>query len=49
MSAERDRVAALAHQTGWTGVVADLIRRQYGAVPSIADAVGLLAAQTAAP
>ena len=26
-----------AHQTGWTGVVADLIRRRHGAVPSIGD------------
>jgi hypothetical protein len=26
-----------AHQTGWTGVVADLIRRQHGAVSSIGD------------
>jgi hypothetical protein len=26
-----------AHQTGWTGLVADLIRRQHGAVPSIGD------------
>jgi hypothetical protein len=26
-----------AHQTGWTGVVADLIRRQHGAVPTIGD------------
>ncbi len=25
------------HQTGWTGVVADLIRRQHGAVPTIGD------------
>jgi hypothetical protein len=24
-----------AHQTGWTGVVADLIRRMYGATESI--------------
>ena len=28
-----------AHQTGWTGVVADLIRRQHGDVPSIVDVV----------
>jgi hypothetical protein len=26
-----------AHQTGWTGVAADLIRRRHGAVPSIGD------------
>ncbi len=28
-----------AHQTGWTGLVADLVRRQHGAVPSIGDAL----------
>jgi hypothetical protein len=28
-----------AHQTGWTGLVADLIRRRHGAVPSIGDAL----------
>src|SRR3954471_2411651 len=28
-----------AHQTGWTGLVADLLRRQHGAVPSIGDAL----------
>ena len=27
-----------SHQTGWTGLVADLIRRRHGAVPSIGDA-----------
>ncbi len=27
------------HQTGWTGVVADLIRRRYGAVEAIGDVV----------
>jgi mannosylglycerate hydrolase MGH1-like protein len=26
-----------SHQTGWTGLVADLIRRRHGAVPSIGD------------
>jgi hypothetical protein len=29
---------ASAHQTGWTGLVADLIRRQHGAVHSVGDA-----------
>jgi hypothetical protein len=28
-----------AHQTGWTGVIADLIRRRYGAVRSVGDVV----------
>ena len=26
-----------AHQTGWTGVVADMIRRRHGEVSSIGD------------
>jgi hypothetical protein len=26
-----------AHQTGWSGLVADLIRRRHGQVPSIGD------------
>ena len=26
-----------SHQTGWTGLVADLIRRRYGAVPELGD------------
>ena len=29
--------SAPSHQTGWTGLVADLIRRRHGAVPSIGD------------
>jgi Glycosyl hydrolase family 63 C-terminal domain len=28
-----------SHQTGWTGVIADLIRRRYGAVPEVGDVV----------
>ena len=34
-----DNAAGLgaSHQTGWTGLVADLIRRRHGAVPSIDD------------
>jgi hypothetical protein len=36
-----DNAAALgaSHQTGWTGLVADLIRRRYGMVPSVGDVV----------
>jgi hypothetical protein len=36
-----DDAAALgaSHQTGWTGIVADIIRRRYGMVRSIGDAV----------
>ena len=26
-----------AHQTGWTGVIADIIRRRHGEVSSIGD------------
>ena len=26
-----------SHQTGWTGVIADLIRRRHGAVRSVGD------------
>jgi hypothetical protein len=34
-----DNAAGLgaAHQTGWTGIVADLIRRRHGSVQSIGD------------
>ena len=28
-----------SHQTGWTGLIADVIRRRYGVVPSIGDMV----------
>ena len=44
-----DNAAGLgaAHQTGWTGVVADVIRRRHGAVSSIADVVLPSVAQTA--
>jgi hypothetical protein len=36
-----DNAAGLgaSHQTGWTGIVADVIRRHHGAVPSIADVI----------
>jgi hypothetical protein len=26
-----------SHQTGWTGLIADVIRRRHGAVPSLGD------------
>jgi hypothetical protein len=34
-----DNAAGLgaSHQTGWTGLIADLIRRRYGAVPETVD------------
>jgi hypothetical protein len=40
-----DNAAGLgaSHQTGWTGIVADVIRRRHGAVPSIADVIRRLA------
>jgi hypothetical protein len=28
------------HQTGWTGLIADVIRRRYGAVPETVDIIG---------
>jgi hypothetical protein len=28
-----------AHQTGWTGIVAEVIRRRHGAAPSLGDAL----------
>ena len=31
-----------AHQTGWTGVVADMIRRRHGEVPAVGDVIRLL-------
>jgi hypothetical protein len=45
-----DNAAGLgaAHQTGWTGVVADLIRRRHGEVLSIVDAVRPLSDDTPA-
>jgi hypothetical protein len=33
-----------SHQTGWTGLIADVIRRRHGAVPSTADLLADLAA-----
>jgi hypothetical protein len=42
-----DNAAGLgaSHQTGWTGVVADLIRRRHGEVPSVGDVIRILARQ----
>ncbi|HET9256408.1 MAG TPA: glucosidase [Pseudonocardiaceae bacterium] len=39
-----DNAAGLgaSHQTGWTGIVADVIRRRHGAVPSIGDVLRTL-------
>jgi hypothetical protein len=39
-----DNAAGLgaAHQTGWTGIVADIIRRRHGVVPSIGDVIRTL-------
>jgi hypothetical protein len=36
-----DNAAGLgaSHQTGWTGLIADMIRRKYGAVPETADLI----------
>ena len=43
-----DNAAALgaSHQTGWTGVVADVIRRRYGQVRSVGDVVLLVTQQS---
>ncbi len=37
-----DNAAGLgaSHQTGWTGLIADVIRRRYGAVPETVDVIG---------
>src|SRR5262249_40982318 len=34
-----------SHQTGWTGVIADLIRRRHREVPSVGDVLRILARQ----
>ena len=34
-----------SHQTGWTGVIADLIRRRHGEVPSVGDVLRILAGE----
>jgi hypothetical protein len=38
-----DNAAALgaSHQTGWTGIIADIIRRRYGVVHSVHDVVSI--------
>jgi hypothetical protein len=43
-----DNAAALgaSHQTGWTGLVADVIRRRYGLVRSVGDAILLIGQQS---
>jgi hypothetical protein len=33
-----------SHQTGWTGLIADVIRRRHGAVPTLADAIAAIGA-----
>ena len=37
-----DNAAGLgaSHQTGWTGLIADIIRRRHGAVPESIDFIG---------
>jgi hypothetical protein len=42
-----DNGAALgaSHQTGWTGLIADVIRRRHGEVPSIGEIVSLIDVQ----
>ena len=42
-----DTAAALGawHQTGWTGIIADVIRRRHGMVRSIGDVVALVSQQ----
>ena len=37
------------HQTGWTGVIADVIRRRHGAVPSIGDVIREIRSQAVLP
>jgi len=46
-----DNAAGLgaSHQTGWTGVIADVIRRRHGAVPSIDDVLATLGQGNGAP
>ena len=34
-TATPDAGLGASHQTGWTGLVADIIRRRHGAVPSL--------------
>ncbi|HEX9064717.1 MAG TPA: hypothetical protein VF843_06390 [Streptosporangiaceae bacterium] len=37
-----------SHQTGWTGLIADLIRRKHGAVPSTGEVIARIASRPAA-
>jgi hypothetical protein len=34
-----------SHQTGWTGIIADIIRRRYGLVRSVGEVVTVVATQ----
>jgi hypothetical protein len=34
-----------SHQTGWTGLIADVIRRRHGAVPSLGDVIRTMSEQ----
>jgi len=34
------------HQTGWTGVVADMIRRRHGEVPAVGDVIRQIVAKS---
>jgi hypothetical protein len=36
-----------SHQTGWTGLIADVIRRRYGAVPTLAAVISDIGFQSA--
>jgi hypothetical protein len=46
-----DNAAGLGatHQTGWTGLIADVIRRRHGAVPETGEAIADLLAQGEPP
>ena len=37
------------HQTGWTGVVADMIRRRHGEVPAVGDVIRQIVAESREP
>ena len=36
-----------AHQTGWTGLIADVIRRRHGAVPALFDIIRTIGIEAA--
>jgi hypothetical protein len=46
-----DNAAGLgaSHQTGWTGLVADMIRRRHGMVPSVDDVLQTLNTRSRQP